>query len=173
MIEFRAQNAQLIGPTSAELSFATLPQPTGWVSGPSFTLKYKVKRNKWRVGIGIVTGMGAILAYAFGDSKLLECYPFVGDVLRRKAITCLPPVPVPWLHGGLRLGRECCVAFPGDQQGETLALFVGEGRVGRLCLPKILSGANAFDISDIQEDEIEAGLTRDRKVTMLHLVQSL
>jgi hypothetical protein len=31
-----------------------------------------------------------------------------------------------------------------------------------LCLPKILSGANAFDISDIQEDEIEAALTRDR-----------
>jgi hypothetical protein len=30
----------------------------------------------------------------------------------------------------------------------------------RLCLPKILSGANAFEISDIQEDETEAGLTR-------------
>jgi hypothetical protein len=32
-----------------------------------------------------------------------------------------------------------------------------------LCLPKILSGANAFEISDIQEDETEAGLTRRSK----------
>jgi hypothetical protein len=40
------------------------------------------------------------------------------------------------------------------------------------CLPKILSRANAFDISDIQEVEIEAGLTRDQKVTMFHLVEN-
>jgi hypothetical protein len=41
-------------------------------------------------------------------------------------------------------------------------------QIDSLCLPKILSGANAFDISDIQEDEIEAGLTRDRKVTQCY-----
>jgi hypothetical protein len=37
-----------------------------------------------------------------------------------------------------------------------------------LFLPKMPSGANAFEISDIQEDEAEAVLARRTECTMLH-----
>jgi hypothetical protein len=35
----------------------------------------------------------------------------------------------------------------------------------------MLSGANALEISDIQEDETDAALTRRSDVTMLHWVE--
>jgi hypothetical protein len=38
----------------------------------------------------------------------------------------------------------------------------------RCCLAKMLSGANDFEISDIQEDETEAALPGDQCITMLH-----
>ena len=48
-------------------------------------------------------------------------------------------------------------------QAEILALrhqlAVFQKNAPRLCLAKILSGANAFEISDIQDDETKAGLT--------------
>jgi hypothetical protein len=34
-----------------------------------------------------------------------------------------------------------------------------QGHQGRLCTPKMLSGANAFEISNIQEVESEVALT--------------
>jgi hypothetical protein len=39
-------------------------------------------------------------------------------------------------------------------------------------LAKMLSGANAFEISDIQEDETEGALTRRSDVTMLPWVEN-
>jgi hypothetical protein len=39
-------------------------------------------------------------------------------------------------------------------------LGCAQRQVKVVCLPKILSGTNAFEISDIQEDETAAGLTR-------------
>jgi hypothetical protein len=36
----------------------------------------------------------------------------------------------------------------------------------------MLSGENAFEISDIQEDESEAALARRSNVTMLHWVEN-
>lgn len=41
-----------------------------------------------------------------------------------------------------------------------------------LCLAKILSGPNAFQISDIQEDELRPEARRDRKVTILRMVEN-
>src|SRR5579871_3225422 len=82
MIEFRAQTAQLIGQTSAEISFATSPQPTGWVTGPVFALKYRIMRNKWRIGIGTFTGAVGICSYVLGDSQLLECHPLISIILK-------------------------------------------------------------------------------------------
>lgn len=40
-----------------------------------------------------------------------------------------------------------------------------------LSLPKMLPGANAFEISDIQEDEAEASQPDDHNVTMLHSLE--
>lgn len=82
MIEFRAHSAQLIGQTSAETTFATSPQPTGWVTGPVFALKHRVMRNKWRVGVGTITGAVAICTYVLGDSKLLDCHPLISILLK-------------------------------------------------------------------------------------------
>jgi hypothetical protein len=41
-----------------------------------------------------------------------------------------------------------------------------------LSFAKILSGANAFEVSDIQEDETEAAVARRSNVTMLHSVEN-
>lgn len=61
----------------------------------------------------------------------------------------------------------------GHRRVAQIAIVVQFAALLRLCLPKIISGANAFGISDIQEDETEAVLMRqDRKVTMLHLVKT-
>jgi hypothetical protein len=38
-------------------------------------------------------------------------------------------------------------------------------------LPKMLPGANSFEISDIQEDETEASQPDDQNVTMLHSLE--
>jgi len=42
--------------------------------------------------------------------------------------------------------------------------------IKRLSLAKMLSGTNAFEISDIQEAETEGALPVDLDVTMLHCV---
>jgi hypothetical protein len=40
-----------------------------------------------------------------------------------------------------------------------------------LSLPKMLPGANPFEINDIQEDEAEASQPDDQNVTMLHSLE--
>jgi hypothetical protein len=45
-------------------------------------------------------------------------------------------------------------------------------QVQDLSLAKMLAGAIAFEISDIQEDESEAALARRSNVTMLHWVEN-
>ena len=45
-----------------------------------------------------------------------------------------------------------------------------ESHPARLSLPKMLSGANAFEINDIQEAETEGALPDDHDATMLHCV---
>ena len=72
IVECRSETAKLMGPTAADLTFATSPQPTGWASGARFTLKFRVNRNRLRLIIGIGSAIVAAAAFALADSKLLE-----------------------------------------------------------------------------------------------------
>jgi hypothetical protein len=64
------------------------------------------------------------------------------------------PLPAP--PGAVNRGK--CNAFLGAVK--CFAVPLQQASVARLSLPKILSGANAFEISNIQEDETEAIRTR-------------
>ena len=86
LVECRSGKAHLIGRTSADLSFATLPQPTGWASGANFALRYCVKRNWSRLTIGIILGICAAAAYSLGDSKLVESYGWASPLLKFAAV---------------------------------------------------------------------------------------
>jgi hypothetical protein len=74
-VEFRSLTAELLGTSFSEIAFSTAPQPADWIIGAAFPLKFRLKRNFWRILLGVVTGLGGAAAYVVGDSKLLECLP--------------------------------------------------------------------------------------------------
>jgi hypothetical protein len=77
-----------------------------------------------------------------------------------------PETVIAWHRKGFglywRWKSQCCEGRP-TVSSEVRHLI-------QLSLPKMLSGANAFEINDIQEAETEGALPDDHDVTMLHCV---
>lgn len=85
-VEFRSLTAELLGTSFSEMAFRTTPQPTDWVTGATFSLKFALKRNRLRVAVGVIAGFLSAAAYVFGDSKLLDCVPLIQILLKIGAI---------------------------------------------------------------------------------------
>ncbi len=82
MIEYRLQSCALFGQTAADLILKTLPQITEWPSGPNLTLKHRLRRNKIRMGLGVLLGIVGTCCFVFGESKALEHHPWIQVVLK-------------------------------------------------------------------------------------------
>jgi len=72
IVQFRAESTEKFGARTADLSFATVPKPGSWPSGPAFKLSFKTRENLIRLSLGILLAVVGTSAVVFGSSEFMK-----------------------------------------------------------------------------------------------------